>query len=217
MTVTTMSDAFVSFHQAFYFSVDRSTMERRQFLRGIGVAGIATICGCNSLSSEPVSLGSPTVGHPDEGDYYYNFAHEGDGVGNVDITIESRSTPNERAGIGLSVGPQPEFENSMFRVTLRAPADSQPGEQSARFLLEVADSASYPLSVRVTDQDGRVLELEGLAEAGYGNATIPFRLEVVPQTAAESLSLRSTARWRGPEGALFEATFTDRLSMPVTQ
>lgn len=192
-------------------------MERRQFLSAIGATGIVTICGCNSLSSEPVALGSPTVEHPEEGDYYYNFAHEGDAVGNVDITIESRSTPNEGAGIVLSAGPQQEFENIMFQFALRAPADSQLGDQSARFLLEVADSASYPLSVRVTDQDERVLKIEGLAEAGYGNATIPLQLEVNPQTTTEALSFRSTTRWRGLEGALFEATFTDRLSMPVTQ
>jgi hypothetical protein len=192
-------------------------MERRQLLSVVGTAGIATICGCNSISSEPVSLGPPTVNHPDEGEYFYNFAHEGDAIGNVDVTVESRSTPNERAGIGLSAGPQPKFENVMFQFALRAPADSPPGEQSARFLLEVADSASYPLSVRVTDQDYRIFELEGLAEESYANATIPLQLEVVPQTTAESLSFQSTTRWRGPEGALFEATFTDRLSMPVTQ
>jgi hypothetical protein len=164
-----------------------------------------------------MSLGPPAIEHPEEEDYYYNFAHEGEAVGNVDVTIESRSTPNEGAGIVLSAGPQEDFENILFQFALRAPADSQPGDQSARFFLEVADNASYPLSVRVTDQEERVLELERLAEAGYGNATIPLQLEVIPRTTAESLSLRSTVRWRGPEGALFEATFTDRLSMPVTQ
>jgi hypothetical protein len=183
----------------------------------MGTAGIATICGCNSISSESVSLESPTVKHPEEGDYYYNFAHEGDAVGNVDVTIESRSTLNEPARIVLSAGPQSKFENSKFQFALRAPADMEPSDQSARFFVEMADSASYPLSLRVTDREERVLKLEELAEAGYDNATIPLQMEVMPQAAVESLALRSTTRWRGPEGTLFEATFTDRLSMPVTR
>lgn len=105
----------------------------------------------------------------------------------------------------------------MIRFALRAPADSTPGEPSARLQLAVADAASYPLSFRVTDRGYRVLELEGLEEAGLGISTIPLRLEAVLLTAAESLSLRSTTRWRGPEGRLMEAAFTGHLVMPITR
>lgn len=192
-------------------------MNRRQYLSGIGIAGSIAIAGCSSGTTDPVSLGSPTVENADEGVYFYNFTHDGEPAANVDVQIAPRSTPSERAGLVLSVGPQTEWESTMIRVALRAPADSAPGEPSARFLLAVADGASYPLSFRVTDNGYRILELDGLADAGLGESTIPLQLEVVPQSTAESLSIRSTTRWRSPEGVLMEASFTDRLPMPVTQ
>jgi hypothetical protein len=192
-------------------------MRRRTFLSAVGATGTVAVSGCSSLSSEPVSLGSPTVENPDEGVYFYDFDHNGDPAANVDVQIEPRSTPAEQAGVVLSVGPQAEWTCTMIEFALRVPTDSMPGEPSARFQLAVADAASYPLSFRLTDRGYRVLELEGLEDAGLGTSTIPLQLEVVPLTAAESLSLRSTTRWRSPEGRLMEATFTDRLVMPITR
>jgi hypothetical protein len=149
--------------------------------------------------------------------YYYNFAHEGDPAANIDVRVEPRSTPIEPAGLALSVGPQPGWESTALRLALRAPAGPQPGESPARILIEIADVAPYPFSLRVTDDGYRVVELEGLAEAGLGGSTIPLQLEVVPETATEWLALRATTRWHSPDGTLVEASFTDRLSMPVTR
>jgi hypothetical protein len=61
------------------------------------------------------------------------------------------------------------------------------------------------------------VEADGLAKAGLGDSTLVLRLDVVPGEAVESLSLQSTTRWSSSQGSLVEASFTDRLSLPVTE
>jgi hypothetical protein len=193
-------------------------MNRRQFLSGIGIAGVGVIGGCSSLASGPRSLDDPTVDNPEEGTYYYNFFHDGDHAADVDVKVYPRSTPSDPAGVALSVGPGADgWESSTLQFALRAPANAAPSSSSARILVDIADMAPYPHSLRVTDEGYRVLELKRLAETDRGDSTIPLQLRVIPDTPIQSLSFRSTTRWHSPQGALMEGSFTDRLSMPVTQ
>jgi hypothetical protein len=69
----------------------------------------------------------------------------------------------------------------------------------------------------VTEQGDRVIELDGLADAGLGESTIPLELELVPKTAVESLALQSETRWCSPDGTRFEAAFTGRLAVSTSQ
>ena len=168
-------------------------MDRRQFLNGIGTAGVLVTAGCSSPVSGPTALSSPTIENPERGRYYYNVAHEGDPVASVDVTIDTRSTPGERAGVVLSAGPESGSTSATFEFALRAPTPS-PGEQPARIMVNVADTARYPLSLGVTDEGYRLLELDGLEAAGHGDATIPLQLAVVPHSATSSACSRL---WRG--------------------
>ena len=192
-------------------------MDRRQFLAGLTTTGSVVIGGCSNLPSEPVSLDSPTVTTPDPGEYQYNLARKGDAVGNVDIRVEPRSTPSERSGLTLGVGPQPRWESTALRFAFRAPADASPGEPHARILVSITDIAQDVFRFRTADDGYRTVEADGLAKAGLGDSTLVLRLDVVPDEAVESLSLQSTTRWSSSQGSLVEASFTDRLSLPVTE
>jgi hypothetical protein len=192
-------------------------MNRRQFLAATGTAGLGALSGCSSLASEPTSLGPPTRENPEAGRYYYDFAHGDEHVVNVDVRVSPRAAPDDRITLVLSVGPQADgWESTAIRVALRAPATATPS-QSARVLLDVDLGATYPVSFRVTDQGYRVVELDGLAEAGLGNSTIPLEFELVPQTPVEAVALQSTTQWRSDDGSPMEATLTERLSVPSTE
>ena len=197
--------------------MEPSSMNRRQLLSGIGVAGLGAIAGCNSRFAKTESLGPPTVENPEPGVYYYDFSHRDEHVVNVDVGIRRRSAPGERAKLSLSVGPQTDgWKTDRIRFTLRAPPAGPPSD-TARVLLDVDTGASYPLSLRVTEQGDRVIEFDGLADAELGTSTIPLELELVPKTAVESLALQSETRWRGPDETRFEASFTGRLAVPTSQ
>jgi hypothetical protein len=136
---------------------------------------------------------------------------------NVDVGIRRQSAPGERAGVTLSVGPQADgWESDLIRFTLRAPPTGPPSD-TAQVLIDVDTGSTYPLSLRVTDDGDRVMALDGLADAGLGESTIPLELELVPNAPVESLALQSETHWRGPDGTRFEAGFTGRLAVPASQ
>lgn len=187
---------------------------RRRALQAFGTSALVVASGCSSLSSQPTSLGSPTVEKPEAGVRHYDFTHEGEHVANVDVAVRPRSTQPERATLALAVGPQADgWKSRRVQFTLRAPATGPPSE-SARFLLDVDTSASYPISLRVGDDGERVLELDGLTEAGLGDSTIPLELVLVSNTTVESLALDVETRWRSPDREQLDASFSDRLSVP---
>ncbi len=190
-------------------------MNRRSFLWTATAVAVGS-AGCAGRFAGTESLGDPSVTNEESGRAFYNFSRDGEPAVSVDVGIRPRERPTARGTVRVSVTPESALRTESIRLALRAPAVPEPGEQTARFFLELPDGPNYPpFSLHVDEDQYAVVAVDELTAADLGTGTIPLALAVVPTNPVRSLSIRCTTVSLGARGSRVVASLADELSMPV--